>query len=178
MIDWPASLHRASLIAIALLLAIPLLRPALSSALVSRGDALLYARDPAATTMYRRAVDVDADDDLAADRYAFAALLSHRRSQVEDAIRVVGVALRSTPNDAKLRMDEALCLQTLKYYASAENDFAQVALQTNDVEAFLFAADDERKLSRIAIARRFLVDAVRIDPSYIPARLALRRIGL
>jgi tetratricopeptide (TPR) repeat protein len=176
MIDWNASVRRTLLVATALLLSAPLLRSSISCALVTRGDGLLYARDARASVMYRRAVEVDPGNEVAADRYAFAALLSHRRSEVEDGIRIASLGLAAHPDDAALRMDRALCLQRMKRFASAETDFRRVALQTRNVQALAFAAADARKLLRPAQARELLLLAARVDPHYAPVQRDLREM--
>ncbi len=174
MINWVASLRRALLVVTALVLAAPLLRASVASALVTRGDGLLYSQDARATVMYRRALAIDPNDNAAADRYAFSALLSRRKSVIEDGIRVLDVALSNHPEDDTLRMDRALCLQKLKRYDLAEPDFERVGIETRNVQALAFAAADARKLSRIGKSRSLLLAASRIDPKYEPIRLALR----
>ena len=173
MINWAATVRRALLVVTALTLAAPLLRTSVASALVTRGDGLLYTRDARAAAMYRRALAIDPGDSVASDRYALSALLSHRKSIIEDGIRVLDLALVNHPEDATLRMDRALCLQKLKRYSLAEPDFERVGMENRNVEALAFAAADARKLSRISKARSLLLVASRIDPKYEPIRLAL-----
>jgi tetratricopeptide (TPR) repeat protein len=176
MIDWRASLRRGALVTAALLLSTPLLRSSLSSAMVTRGDGLLYAGDGRAVAMYRRALFIDPRNDVAADRYAFAALLAHDPLQIEDGIRVATESLSARPHNTVLRMDRALCLQRIGRFREAEVDFERVGLENHDVQALAFAAADARKLRRFDRARTLLAFGERIDPNYLPIRHALAQV--
>jgi Flp pilus assembly protein TadD len=162
-------------VATALLLAAPILRPSLSSALVTRGDALLYARDSRAREKYSLAMWMDPGNTGAADRYVFAGFLTQEPSELEDASRVASLVLQSYPHDASVRMDRALCLQRLKRYRLAAQDFEQVGRERADVQALALAASDARISGDAAAARRLLFAAEHIDPSYLPVRIALER---
>lgn len=175
MIDWRLTLRRLAVAAIAILCATPILRPAISSALVTRGDTLLYARDTRAMEKYRLALSIDPTNLDAADRYVFAAFLSRRRVELEEGVNLADVFLTSDPHDTALRMDRALCLQLLKRYAAARVDFEWVGRQRADVQALALAAADARKTGDPASARRLLLLANRTDPAYIPVRKALAR---
>jgi len=171
------SLRRLIVVAAALILAAPLLRPAISSALVTRGDALLYANDDRARDKYALALRLDAGNVVAADRYVFSAFLSRKPTELERAVRMAGVVLRRLPGNAAVRMDRALCLQLLKRYVQAEADFEAVGRERSDVQALALAASDARIIGDSAKARRLLRAAERIDPHYIPVRLNLKRIS-
>jgi tetratricopeptide (TPR) repeat protein len=175
VIDWRLSLRRIIVALIAVALAIPILRPAISSALVTRGDALLYARDQRALEKYRLALAIDQANLEAADRYVFAAFLSRRRGELENGVSVASSVLLHDPRDAALRMDRALCLQLLKRYAAARADFERVGRQSADVQALALAAADARSTGDGAAAHRLLLLANHIDPSYEPVRVALAR---
>ncbi len=175
MIDRRLTLRRLAVATIAVLCAAPIVRPAISSALVTRGDTLLYARDTRALEKYRLALRIDPTNLDAADRYVFAAFLNRRRAELEEAINLAGVFLTRDPSDAALRMDRALCLQLLKRYAAARVDFEWVGRQRADVQALALAAADAKKTGDWATARRLLLLANRTDPTYIPVRAALAR---
>jgi tetratricopeptide (TPR) repeat protein len=175
MIDWRLSTRRLAVVALALVFAVPMLRPALSSALVTRGDALLYTRDERAKEKYRLALALDNANVSAADRYVFVAFLSHKRGELEDGIRLAGTVLARYPGDTTLRMDRALCLQLLRRYASARMDFERVGKERADVQALALAAADAKRLGDAAGAYRLLLLAQRIDATYVPVRIALAR---
>ena len=175
MSDWQFTTRRLLLVFIALIIAAPILRPAMVSALITRGDVLLYARDSRAKEKYRLALAVDASNIEAADRYVFVAFLSHRKDELKDAIDVASRVLAHRPGDTTLRMDRALCSQLLKRYAAAEADFERVGRETEDIQALALAAADAKKLGRTSAARRLLLEARHIDPAFAPVRIALAR---
>lgn len=170
-----SSLRRLSVAAFALLLAMPLVRPALSSALVTRGDALLYTGDARARAKYALALRIDATNVVAADRYVFSAFLSRKPNELEDAIRVAGALLRGHPREATVRLDRALCLQLLKRYALAARDFELAGRERGDVQALALAAADAKRSGDALKARRLLREAAALDPSYLPVRVRLER---
>jgi tetratricopeptide (TPR) repeat protein len=167
--------RRLIVVATAVLLAAPVLRSALSSALVSRGDALLYARDARAREKYLLGLLVDPGNAAAADRYIFASFLSREPNELEDAIRVAGAVLQTHPQETSVRMDRALCLQVRKQYRLAARDFEEVGRERADVQALALAAADARIGGDMASARSLLSAAARIDPNYVPVRIALER---
>lgn len=167
--------RRLLLVVTALLLAAPLLRPAMSSALVTRGDALLFVRDSRARAKYTLALRFDSGNTVAADRYIFSAFLSRKPSDLVDAVRVAAVVLRKRPDEAIVRMDRALCLQLLRQYALAAQDFELVGRERDDVQALALAAADQRLSGNTAKARQLLLVAQAIDPHYMPVRVALER---
>ena len=167
--------RRLVVVTTALVLAVPILRPVLSSALVSRGDVLLYARDTRARSKYALALWMDPGNMVAADRYVFSAFLSREPHELEDAIRVASVVLRAYPDAAAVRMDRALCLQLLRRYSQAESDFEEVGRKLADVQALALAAADAKMSGNPEKARRLWVAAAHIDPQYVPVRTALER---
>jgi len=169
-------MRRLALVTIALLLALPILRQSISSALVTRGDALLYLRDSAAKEKYRLALTIDSANSSAAERLVFAEFLSHDARELEDGVRVASFALIADPRDAGLRMDRALCLQLLKRYVQARVDFEVAGKQRGDVQALTLAAADARRTHDLIGARRLLLLAQRTDPAYLPVRTALSRV--
>jgi tetratricopeptide (TPR) repeat protein len=143
-------LRRLLLVAIALACTIPLVRGALASALVTRGDALLFAGDGRAQQKYRLALTLDPSDDEAADRYVFAAFLSHDRRRILAAVAIADAALRAHPADAALLADRGLCLHVLRRYAPAARDFARAGSISGDRLDLALAAAETRLLARRA----------------------------
>lgn len=174
IIDWRPTLRRLALVTFALLCTAPIVRSAISSALMTRGDALLYARDTRALEKYRLALIVDPANLDAADRYVFAAFLSRQKVELEEGVNLAGAVLARNPGDAALRMDRALCLQLLRRYAAARVDFEWVGEQRADVQALALAAADARKMGEPATASRLLLLAYRADPHYAPVRALMR----
>lgn len=170
-----SSSRKLLVVAVALMLAVPLLRPALSSALVTRGDALLYAGDARARAKYALALRVDAANVVAADRYIFSAFLSRKPDELEDAVRIAGPVLRAHPREATVRLDRALCLQLLKRYALAARDFELAGRERGDVQALALAAADAKRSGDALKARRLLRAAAALDPGYVPVKVALER---
>jgi tetratricopeptide (TPR) repeat protein len=175
VIDWRGSLRRLLLACIALALAAPFLRPAISSALVTRGDSLLYTRDARAKEKYELALAIDPTNVDAADRYAFAAFMSRDSSDLDDGIRIATAVLTLYPRNAILRMDRALCLQLRKRYAQARADFERVGEERGDVQALALAAADAKRLGDPEASHHLLLLAHRIDPTYAPVAIALAR---
>lgn len=143
-----AFVRRALLVAIALACAAPLLRVSLADALVTRGDALLFARDPRAEQKYRLALVLDSGNRDAADRLTFAAFLSHDRRRIAHAIVVADAVLRADPHDAALLADRGLCLQVLHRYARAARDFERAGRASGSRLDLALADADARKAAR------------------------------
>jgi tetratricopeptide (TPR) repeat protein len=176
MIDWHATVRRGGVIAVAVSLALWLLRPQVSSALVTRGDDLTFRGENArALAIYARALAIDPANTVAADRFAFAALLSHDASAQERGVSVATRALRLEPSNLSLRYDRALCAQALGWHALAADDFEAIGRRSRDPRALLFAALDVRKAD-LRRARSLLRLALAIAPSFEPARRDLYRI--
>jgi tetratricopeptide (TPR) repeat protein len=175
VIDWKATVRRWFLIGISLLIAILLLRGQISMMLLDRGDIAAYARDGRASMFYERALAVDPSNAAAADRLMFQAILSHDKAILQRAVRIGDDQLMHDGHNETVRMDRALCLQLLGRRREAMTDFAAVGRATGDPRALLFAADDAAKLMARDRARELLRVAVRLDPRFKPARVALGR---
>jgi hypothetical protein len=175
MIDWAASMRRFTVVGAALVISAICLHGSISSALLTRGDALLYMHDPRSQVMYRRAFDWDTRNIDAADRFVFGALLSHRRSAIDDGISLATRVLTADPSATSLRMDRALCLQVSRRYADAERDFEIVGRTSKNVQALAFAASDARLKDDLQRELALLELAARIDPGFVPVRLRLER---
>lgn len=177
MIDWHETFRRLVLATVSLAIAAALTRAQLSSMLVSRGDALAFAGDARAQTLYARALVLDARNAVATDRIAFAAILAHDPPKLRAAVALADRLLGRDPHNMTIAMDRALCLQLLHRYRSAMVAFAAVGSGSGDPRAFVFAADDAAKLGALERAHRYAEMAGRIDPRFVPARRALARYG-
>jgi tetratricopeptide (TPR) repeat protein len=165
--------RRLAIVAIALLLSAVLLRGAMSSALVSRGDELEIAGDGGrAIAKYKLAIMLDHANAVALDRFAFSAIRSHRTERLRETLRLMGASSIASP---QLIMDRALCLHLLGEYSRAAFDFEAAGMKQHDARALLFAALDQRRAHHIARARSELSAAVAFDPAFVPAQAAYVR---
>lgn len=170
--------RRLALVGLALGASTIMLHEQLSSALVTRGDALTYAGDlAAARTMYLRALWFDAGNGVAEDRYVFAAMATHEVRALAEAARLASAYLRDHPNDEVVRMDRALCEQRLGMTARAADDFERVGRTRGDARALMFAALDRSRAGRVQAARELLRTAIALDPTFTPARRSIARFG-
>ncbi len=149
----------------------------IADALVSRGDSFLQGGRPArAERYYRRALWWDPRSTIAADRFAFVGFELRTRASLDAAIEIAGDALARTPADQPLLLDRALCLQAEGRYGEARADFARAALIRRDPQVLHFAGWAALRSGDARAARRYWQDALRIDPSFTPATLALRKV--
>ena len=170
------SVRRLCLVLLSVAVAAIVLRPQVSSALVSRGDDLQYSGDVSrALAMYRRALSVDRDNTIAADRFAFLSMTTHAPENEETGLRLVTEVLARHPGLIALRYDRALCAHALRRYDQAARDFEAVGLRARDPRALTFAALDFRR-EHIRRARELLRLAIRFDPHFEPARRDLARL--
>lgn len=177
MIDPRQTLRRIALVSIAIGSAAVVSHTSISTMLVERGDVEMLAGSPRASALYRRALWFDERNIVAADRLVFAAVLSHRRPQLLDGMRIADRFLSRDPANATLMMDRALCEQLLHRYGAAASDFAAVGASMHDARALLFAADDNARLKKKAPAFSELALALHFDGRFIPARYAMRRLA-
>ncbi len=167
---------RILLTTVAILFAALLLRGQLSSALVTRGDALAYwGAHNDARVMYARALAFDETNRIAADRYAFAAAISNNSDAIRGGIEVASRYLTRFPDDGVVLMDRALCYQHQGKLAAAIADFQRSGRIERDPRAFMFAALDERALHHASRARAFFRTAIVVDPQFTPARFRAAR---
>jgi len=171
----PTPPPRCAAIALAsLVIAAVLFRGPVASALVTRGDDFLRAGDVAgAARSYDRARRLDPRFVTAADRFAFVLLLRRARGDALRAIEAAGDALQTAPDDPALLADRALGEARLARWRAAEHDFARAARAARDARYAHFAAQTARRAGDRAAERAHLRDALRIDPSYAPARARL-----
>ena len=153
-----------------------ILRADLSSALVTRGDALAYfGQRDAARSAYAKALFFDPRNAVAADRYAFDAAMTYDSQTLRGCISIASRYLAKAPRDGAVLMDRALCYQHERCLELAVVDFRRAGEVARDARAFMFAALDERALHRPAAARELFEKALATDPSFLPARRELAR---
>lgn len=122
------NVRRFATAAAALAISGALFRPQLSDALVVRGDELLFKNSRAqALARYARALAIDPDNGIAADRFAFVSLQSHTPEALAGAARTAQTYLRRHPRDAELLGDLALCMLAERNVAEARRDFERAA---------------------------------------------------
>lgn len=153
-----------------------LLHGQLSSALVSRGDALAYwGRRDQARLMYARAIFFDGRNRVAVDRYVFDAALSKNPAILRGGVVIANEYLTKSPDDGTILMDRALCFQHERSFAAAIADFQRAGQLERDPRAFMFAALDERAFRQRGRARALLRAAIALDRHFKPAQLELAR---
>lgn len=168
--------RRAALAAAALALSAALLRGPLASALVLRGDDYLYAGDRAAAMVrYARALMLAPDFELAADRYAFVALLVRTPQSLSAGARVASRVLRLHPS-ATLYHDRALCFLAMRQYGAAYDDFTRAAALNPTPQSVTFAGWAALRIGRRRAALALWRQAAARWPRFTPARLALTQV--
>ncbi len=153
-----------------------ILRPQISSALVVRGDEMLYmARTARALVLYHRALFFDPDNAAAADRYVFVSMTTHRRTALEDAVVLATSFLRRHNGNATILMDRALCNRSLGRQRAAELDFVRADMERKNAAALVFAGYAALRLGDPSRARHWWRMSLNEHPDYTPAEKALRR---
>lgn len=172
-----SAVRRASVAALGIGIAAVILRPQIADALVVRGDEYLYrSQDARALRYYARALAIDADDGAAADRFAFAAMLSRDPQAIAASLRETSAYLARHPEDATVRMDRAMAYRAAGQLPAALADFALAGAQTGDARALAFAGFTAERLRERALARRYWRAALSARPGFLPARRALARL--
>jgi tetratricopeptide (TPR) repeat protein len=168
--------RRVAVVVTALVVAAVVLRPQLSSALLTRGDTLAYwGYRQEARRAYERALAFDASNGAAADRLVFDSAVSGDRDAIGEGVAAATRFLALQPHDAAVLMDRAFCYQHLGAYELAADDFYSAGVIARDARALMFAALDKRRLRDDVGSRRLLREAVAVDPRFVPAARALRR---
>ena len=154
---------------IAVAMSAVILHAQVSSALVTRGDELQFrGLTQRSMDMYSRALIFDPRNLVAADRYAFGAMMRHDRPALERCEKLTGGALAIAPRDLTIRFDRALCEHRLGHFGDAAKDFAEVGLEREDPRALLFAAIDLHRVHSRR-ARWMVRRAAAVRPAYRPA---------
>jgi tetratricopeptide (TPR) repeat protein len=153
-----------------------LLRPQISASLVTRGDDLVYQGNVGRSlVMYRRAIAIDPQNDVAVDRVAFEAVLSHRPDDRRFALAVTSRYLQEHPDRRALLMDRGLLYQQAAAYLPAHADFERAAALSGDAQAYSLAGFDALHAGRVAAAAADFRRALAIDPYFVPARRGMER---
>ncbi len=175
----PQSMSRARrcvLAALGVAGAAAVLRPQISSALVVRGDEMLYMSRPSrALVFYHRALFFDSNNVTAADRYVFVSMMTHRRRVLEGAVAVASSFLQRHGGDVTILMDRALCNRFLGRERAAEVDFVRAGLGRAGAPALVFAGFAALREGSRERARHWWRIALQERPGYAPARRALQR---
>ena len=170
--------RRVGLVVLSLAIAGMLFRGSIASALIARGDDALRAGDGRrAFTYYERATIFDAASGVAADRWAFHLASTHDIVDARQAVVVADAALRIRSHDGALYADRALAEQELRQWTFAERDFSLAARFLHDARYEQLSGKAALLLGKPAIARWHFTQALRDDPSFAPARRALRSMA-
>jgi tetratricopeptide (TPR) repeat protein len=170
--------RRLLILVTALLLCALLFHGTVAVALISRGDAFLQRGKPdSSLAYYSRALLFDGGSALAADRYAFASMLSRRSSDIDQGIAVATRALNTDDSSVALLTDRALLFQLKRDYRDAALDFARAAQTTADPRLFHFAGWAAFRAGDRQRAISLWRQALRSDRGFTPARIALSRAG-
>jgi tetratricopeptide (TPR) repeat protein len=170
--------RRLLVAACAILAAGVLFRSQLASGLVSRGDDLLgTGSSQRALVYYGRALWFDSASDVAAERFAFTALMLRRPAALESAVAVASRALAREPGNDALLTDRALCLNALGDFGASRRDFETLAARTADPRYYEFAAQQARRSGDRARAARLFHRVIALAPSFAAARRELERLG-
>jgi tetratricopeptide (TPR) repeat protein len=169
--------RRLILCVLSLGLATVLFHAQLASGVVSRGDEFLRAGEPArALVFYRRALGLDPASSVAAERYAFVALMRKRHAELEAAVEIASRALARDPSDEALLVDRALCLNALRSYSAAAHDFERLATRTGNPGYYEFAAQAAKRSGERARAAHLFATVVALDARFTAARRELARL--
>jgi tetratricopeptide (TPR) repeat protein len=151
-----------------------LFRPQLSLAVVSRGDEFLYrGRMERAVDYYARAISLDANSDVAVDRYAFFRTQLHDEGAIRACLAVADRFL-AHHEDPTIRADRALCNLRAHKYGQASNDFARAGYALHDSGYLTFAGWAALHAGDTGAARA-LWRAAAVS-GFEPAREALRQL--
>jgi tetratricopeptide (TPR) repeat protein len=169
------NVRRIGVAAFAVVLGLTIMRAQLATALTVRGDTFLYRGNAMlARTFYERALWIDRDCELAAKRLAFVTLSRPSETTLGRVVEVLDEQLARDPTATELRIERAFCLEHLRRYDRAGDDFLTVASRTRSAKYYLLAGWEKWRSGEHNDAHRYWRAALRIDPGYTPARMALR----
>lgn len=147
----------------------------LAYALCIRGDSVLAAGGPQlAIKYYRRARWFDHANDVALDRLAFMALLSHRGQEIAAVLRDPDITAATS---TELLLDRALLEQKQHEYKKSSLDFRRIARRAHSSRYMVFAALLGRMVFSKRVIRNELLVALRWNPHNVIALRSLRRLG-
>lgn len=175
--DRPFSVARRIILCLAVLaVSTALFRGAICESLVVRGDTDLYRSNlRGAWVHYRRALSFDPSSAQAADRLLFVSGMSHDKELIVSALNATSDALAGNVS-AKLYGDRALCWLVLRRYPAAYQDFRHAAMIDRSALSFTFAGIAARRIHQLGAARSLFHLALRKEPAYRPAIVALGAI--
>jgi tetratricopeptide (TPR) repeat protein len=157
-----------------LLVSAVLFRPQVADALIVRGDDYLYRGDTgAALERYRRALAVWPLSETAADRYVFLEMQRNTADSLRSGVRVATRYLANRSSSSVILFDRALCYLHAKQYALAQRDFVRAANASRGAEALVFAGWAAHHRGDRMAARLLWTRALRMQPHYRPALVAL-----
>jgi tetratricopeptide (TPR) repeat protein len=166
--------RRFVLSAIALLCAAVLFRSEIAEALIIRGDDYLYRGDRASALQhYQRALSAAPWSETAADRYVFVSMERQSIASRRAALSIADRYLRAYPHDAVLLADRGLWYLHAHRYADAQRDFAAAAVAARSVSDYVFAGFAAEHARNRRAARLLWLAALREQPGYKPALIAL-----
>ncbi len=161
----------------ALALSALLFRTPVAQGLVTRGDDLYRAGDVSgAVGAYERALWLDPESAVAADRLAFLLLLRRAPGDAARAFAVADHALRSHSSDPALLADRGFSAARAARWRIAERDFAGAAIAAHDPRYAHLAARMAMRSGERERVRDDLRTALALDATYQPARALLARI--
>jgi tetratricopeptide (TPR) repeat protein len=151
-----------------------LFRPQVADALIVRGDDYIYRGDAnAALERYRRALALWPVSETAADRYVFLEMQRNTPEALRSGVQIATRYLARRPHSSVVLFDRALCFLRAKRYALAQRDFVRAADASGSAQALVFAGWAAEHRGDRPAARRLWLRALRAQPRYKPALVAL-----
>jgi tetratricopeptide (TPR) repeat protein len=178
MMNELSRIRRFAVAAVALLCAGLVFRSQIAQALIIRGDDYLYRGDqPAALQRYQRALLVAPWSQAAADRYVFVSMQQQTAQSTRAALVVANRYLSSHPHDAVLLADRALWYLHARRYSAAQRDLAAAAESMHSVTDYVFAGFAAEHAHHHDAALALWRTALKEQPGYEPAQMALAEHG-
>lgn len=166
--------RRLTIAFIAIALSVVLFRSQLAQSLVVRGDDFMYrGQNAQALTRYARALYLDPDLGIAVDRYVFLSMQLRDKHSLQTAFDFAAAYLSHNPNDATVLSDRATCYLVERRYRDARRDFESAARIQHSARDYVFAGWAALHTGDTGAARVLWHRALRIDPRFKPAAIAL-----
>ena len=132
-----------------IVLAAFLFRSQVAQALVVRGDDFMYRGESAtALAHYSRALRLDPNSSIAADRYVFVQMERHTGTALRSCISTANAYLLKNPNDATVLGDRAMCYLLQRRYARALRDFRAAVRLSPGTRQYVIATHVLRRLAK------------------------------
>lgn len=130
----------------------------------------------AATAEFEKLYKQDSEDRGARSRLVAVYLAGGKKAQAE---AVLAKALKKNSKDVDALLQRAKIYITSREYDKAENDLHEVAsFKSDSAEAHYLLATTHRERGNIMSEKQELGDALRLDPHFLRARLALAKVHL